>query len=296
MRASLFRYIPRATAATVKFLHSLFRKLFDHMMARKHTANLSTTVPQRSYGTFGDLPPEILDLIIRPLINEEEIRPMESLNGTCMRLRSWRLISPRLTPYISELLYGEGHLFLHHESFGKILHFSPYIRRLVVWLPVFIIPLTAKTFWAFGSKAPGKWELAFSKELQQFWDLFNMDTSMKRVWPTKVDKYINPKNKLGFQYNAFCTFQPCEEGGEDVRQWPSDEVVATVLHKVLPHLSSSTRIEVMRYNIYDDEMDSMWPCHEYRGWSQRVGKFFDNCLLTYLMHTKNVSLGDSRVA
>lgn len=240
------------------------------MMTQKDPAIPAVSIPKPSYGTFVDLPPEILDLIIRPVINEEEIRPMESLNQTCMRLRSWRLISPRLTPYISELLYGEGHLFLHHDSFGKIAHFSPYIRTLVVWLPVFIVPSTSKTFWAFGSKAPGEWELGHSEELQQFWNLFNTDTSVERVWPTKVDKYINPKNKLGFQANAFCTFQPCKEGEEDARQWPSDEVVTDVLHKVLPQLSSSTRIEVMKYKVYHDEMDSMWPCHSYIGWAHQV--------------------------
>lgn len=270
MPAGLFKHVPQATAATVKFLHSLFRKLFTHMMARKDTANLTSTAPQRSYGTFGDLPPEILDLIIRPLINEDEIRPMESLNETCMRLRSWRLISPRLSPYISELLYGEGHLFLHHESFGKIDRFSPYIRSLFVWLPVFIIPSTAKAFWAFGTKAPGEWELGFSKELQQFWDLFNMDTTVERVWPNNVDKYVSPKNKLGYQYNAFGTFQPCEEGEEDQRQWPEDDSIIRVLRGVLPALSTSTRIRIWKYKIYEDEMDSMWPCHSYRGWSHRV--------------------------
>lgn len=87
---------------------------------------------------------------------------------------------------------------------------------------------------------------------------------------TNADKSHDPTKRLGCQSNAFCAFQPGEEGEEDQRQWPEDESITKVLRGVLPALSTSTRIQIAKYKIYDDEMDSMWPCHSYKAWAYRV--------------------------
>lgn len=158
--------------------------------------------------TLTDLPFELLDQIIRPTIDESKILAMDGLTATCRYLKDNRRISRKLTPYFSVLIYGEGHLFLHHESFGKILHFSPYIHTLVVWLPVFIYPKTSPVFRGFGSAAPSSGEKAYNKELREFWDVFHMDTSGERVWPETVEQQYVRGGSLGGRAMHSCISSP----------------------------------------------------------------------------------------
>lgn len=100
--------------------------------------------------------------------------------------------------------------------------------------------------------------------------MFHMDTSGEPVSPKRVTEYPCPKRKLGFQRDAFLHFEPCEEREGKVRQWPEDQTILNILEHVLPRLSPFAKVRVMRYMIYPDEMEAMWPCGSYLSLSHRL--------------------------
>ena len=82
------------------------------------------------------LPNHVLVLIMDNILAGQDPKPMDKPRV----LKNLRVNCHGLYEPMSELLYQEGHLFLHPESLSQILHFSASVRKLVLWLPVFVVP------------------------------------------------------------------------------------------------------------------------------------------------------------
>ena len=142
------------------------------------------------------LPNHAICRIVHHTLGEEGIRVMNT--NSAKELKALRLSCRGLVEPVSGLMFSEAHLFLHHKSFARIMHFWTYVRKLVVWLPVFVFPEPNHHSWRYGSVVPSADQLSYIEELKFIWDLHRNFLLTVRILPRNTPDYIDPWDKLSF--------------------------------------------------------------------------------------------------
>ena len=192
-----------------------------------------------------DLPNHVICGIVDNILGDSGIRVMDP---SANELKSLRLTCCGLLEPISELLFREGHLFLHRDSLARIDYFSNYIKSLVVWLPVFVVPGPSHPFWRYGGSSwgPSQAELAYTERLEPIWYHHSGAQAVIRNLLNDDENYMDPWHKLGY-IPSVTAFEQCEE--VDNMSWATDDEIVQAIRDLLPQLHTSAVVLVRKYTV-----------------------------------------------
>ncbi|MCJ1476635.1 hypothetical protein MMC13_005303 [Lambiella insularis] len=171
-------------------------------------------------------------------LNVDTLNVMTEFLDGIQDLKSLRQTSKALASYTAERLFREAHLFLHPGSFAKIERLAQYVKKLVVWLPIFDHPTRAVDYHAY---------MGSSEALQHIWLLHDTGSSPGHVQPD-WDEPLKPSGHLGYHALASTYHRPCREINSN--QWPKvNDVLLGTIRRLLPMLYEDTEIIIRKYEV-----------------------------------------------